>query len=102
MSMVDVETAARENINVITVVFNDSSYSSVKFIQARHFGRAIGVDYTNPDFAKYAELCGARGFRIERPAEIRPSLEAALKENRPCVLDVALDPLEKTSYGVFG
>ncbi|MBI2958975.1 MAG: thiamine pyrophosphate-binding protein [Betaproteobacteria bacterium] len=101
MSMQDMETAARERINVVTVVFNDSSYSSVKFLQARHFGRNIGVDYTNPDFAKYAELGGARGFRVERPGEIRPALEAALKENRPCVVDVILDSAEKTYYGVF-
>lgn len=102
MSMQDVETAAREKINVITVVFNDSSYSSVKVLQSRNFGRNIGVDYTNPDFAKYAELCGARGFRIERPGQVRPALEAALKEDRPCVLDVVIDPVEKTGYGVFG
>lgn len=102
MSMQDVETAVREKINVVTVIFNDSSYSSVKLIQTRSYGRNIGVDYTNPDFAKYAELCGARGFRIERPAEIRPALEAALREDRPCVLDVIIDPAEKSGYGVFG
>ncbi len=102
MSMQDIETAVREKINVVTVIFNDSSYSSVKVLQTRNFGRNIGVDYTNPDFAKYAELCGARGFRIERPAEIRPALEAALREDRPCVLDVIIDPVEKTGYGVFG
>lgn len=101
MSMQDMETAVREKINVVTVIFNDSSYSSVKVLQARNFGRSIGVDYTNPDFAQYAELCGARGFRIARPAEIRPALEAALRADRPCVLDVIIDPAEKTGYGVF-
>jgi len=101
MVMQDIETAVREKINVITVVFNDSSYSSVKILQHHHYGRYIGVDYTNPDFAKFAEISGARGFRVERPSEIKPALEASLKENRPCLLDVIIDPVEKTGYGVF-
>ncbi|MBI2361490.1 MAG: thiamine pyrophosphate-binding protein [Deltaproteobacteria bacterium] len=101
MVMQDLETAVREKINVITVIFNDFSYSSVKILQGHHFGRTIGVDYTNPDFAKFAEICGARGFRVERPSEIKPALEASLRENRPCVLDVIIDPVEKTDYGVF-
>lgn len=100
-SMEGVETAVREKINLVTVIFNDSSYSSVKILQQRHYGRNIGVDFTNPDFAKYAEICGAKGFRVERPGEIRPALEAALKVNRPCLIDVIVDPLERTGYGVF-
>ena len=99
--MQDIETAVREKINVIVVVFNDSSFSSVKLLQKRQFGRNIGVDFTNTNFAKFAESCGAKGFRVERPEEIRPALEAALKENRPCVIDVIVDDAEKTSYGAF-
>ena len=101
MSMPDIETALREKINVVVVVFNDSSFSSVKMMQKRQFGRNIGVDFTNTNFAKFAENCGARGFRVERPEEIKPALEAALKEDRPCVIDVIVDEAEKTGYGVF-
>ncbi len=102
MSMQDIETAAREKINVVTVVFNDSSFSSVKILQKRQYGRTIGVDFTNTDFAQFAEKCGARGIRVERPGEIRPALEAALRENGPCVIDVMVDHAEKTGSGVFG
>jgi len=101
MSMQDIETAVREKINVVVVVFNDSSFSSVKLLQKRQYGRNIGVDFINTNFAKFAESCGAKGFRVERPEEIRPALEAALKENRPCVIDVIVDDAEKTSYGAF-
>ncbi|MBI2320022.1 MAG: thiamine pyrophosphate-binding protein, partial [Betaproteobacteria bacterium] len=100
-SMEGLETAVRERINLVTVIFNDSSYSSVKILQQRHYGRNLGVDFTNPDFAKYAEICGAKGFRVEKPGEIKPALEAALKADRPCLIDVIVDPLERTGYGVF-
>jgi thiamine pyrophosphate-dependent acetolactate synthase large subunit-like protein len=39
---------------------------------------------------KWAEACKCYGRRIERPTEIRPALEEALKVNRkgiPAVLD---------------
>ena len=31
----------------------------------------------NPDFAAYAELCGARGFSVRTGDELRPALDAA-------------------------
>jgi len=99
--MQDVETAMREKIKVIVVVFNDSSFSSVKLLQQRQFGRNIGVDFLNTNFAKFAEIYGARGFRVERPEQFKPALQASFEEDRPCVIDVLVDEAEKTGYGVF-
>jgi len=31
----------------------------------------------NPDFAAYAELCGARGFAVADASQLRPALAAA-------------------------
>lgn len=101
MSMQDIETAVREKINIITIVLNDSSFSSVKILQKRQYGRTIGVDFTNTNFAQFAERCGARGIRVERPEEIGSALNAALGETRPCVIDVMVDQTEKTGSGVF-
>ena len=101
MSMQDIETAVREKINVVVVVFNDSSFSSVKLLQRRQYGRNIGVDFSNTNFARVAEDLGAKGMRVERPGDLRPALETALGENQPCLIDVVVDQAEKTGYGVF-
>jgi acetolactate synthase-1/2/3 large subunit len=34
---------------------------------------------------------GALGIRVERPTEIAPALEHALKANRPVIIDVVTD-----------
>jgi len=47
-SMEAIETAVREKINLVTVVFNDNAYTSVKILQGHHYGGNIGVDFTNP------------------------------------------------------
>ena len=47
--------------------------------------------YTKQNFAKIAEDIGALGIRVEKPAEIGPALEKALKADRPVVIDVVTD-----------
>ena len=47
-----------------------------------------------PDFpyARYAELIGLRGIRIETPDEVGPAWDAALTSDRPVVLEALTDP----------
>ncbi|HZP25551.1 MAG TPA: thiamine pyrophosphate-binding protein [Dehalococcoidia bacterium] len=94
MTIQDVETAVRENLNVITVVFNDSGYSSVKQIQRTQYGeRPIGVDFSRTDFARFAEVFGAFGVSVKRSEEIGPALAAAKASGKPAIIDVAVEPL---------
>jgi pyruvate dehydrogenase (quinone) len=43
-------------------------------------------------YAAYAELIGLRGLRVEKPEEVGPAWDEALRADRPCVLDVKTDP----------
>ncbi len=66
MVVQDMETAVREGIGVVAVVFNDCSYSAQKTLQQRKYGkRYIGTDVSNPDFVKLAESFGAVGARVQ-------------------------------------
>lgn len=49
---------------------------------------------TLPDFpyARYAELIGLRGLRVETPDEIAGAWDAALSADRPVVLEAITDP----------
>ncbi|HVX32918.1 MAG TPA: thiamine pyrophosphate-requiring protein [Solirubrobacterales bacterium] len=44
------------------------------------------------DYARFAELIGLRGIRVEGPAEVGPAWDQALASDRPTVLDVVTDP----------
>lgn len=46
----------------------------------------------NPDFARYAELCGARGFRVTRLEELGEALPAALSCGGPALVEIVSDP----------
>jgi thiamine pyrophosphate-dependent acetolactate synthase large subunit-like protein len=46
-------------------------------------------------FVAFARTCCADGFRCERPEEIRPAIQAALRSPRPVLVEAIVDPDEK-------
>ncbi len=47
-----------------------------------------------PDFpyARYAELCGLEGIRVERPEDVGPAWDRAFAARRPVVIEAITDP----------
>ena len=43
------------------------------------------------DFARIAEDIGALGIRVEKPGELAPAIQRALKADRPVIVDVVTD-----------
>jgi pyruvate dehydrogenase (quinone) len=53
----------------------------------------FGMELKNPNFAKVAEARGAKGIRIEDPAQVREGLTEALAYKQgPVVVDAVVDP----------
>ena len=91
MNSQEIETALRCNIPVVIMIWNDSGYGLIKWHQERRFGRSGYVDFGNPDFVKYAESFGAKGYRVERAVDLLPVLEQAFADNTVVVIDVPVD-----------
>src|SRR5689334_17238519 len=47
-----------------------------------------------PDFpyARYAELLGLKGIRVDRPEDVAPAWDEAMQSDRPVVLEAVTDP----------
>jgi pyruvate dehydrogenase (quinone) len=43
-------------------------------------------------YARYAEMLGLRGIRVERPEQIGPAWDEALRANRPVLVEAITDP----------
>ena len=43
------------------------------------------------NFARIAEDIGALGIRVEKPADLGPAIQRALKADRPVIIDVVTD-----------
>jgi acetolactate synthase-1/2/3 large subunit len=86
----ELATAVRYGINLVTIVFNDQAYGSTKSDQLVNFGgRTVGTDLNNPDFARLAEVFGARGFKAD-PEGLGKTLREALDCNCPAVIEVSV------------
>jgi pyruvate dehydrogenase (quinone) len=53
-----------------------------------------GASFKNPDFAMFAEACGAQGFRVTQPSLLRETVAQALSRRGPVIVDVVVDPAE--------
>jgi thiamine pyrophosphate-dependent acetolactate synthase large subunit-like protein len=88
----ELETAIRENIPVVYVVFNDQGLGNERAFQNEHYGgRFFAVDYQNPDFGALAKVFGAHGEHVTRPGELEGALERAFASGKPAVVDVMID-----------
>jgi benzoylformate decarboxylase len=91
-------TAARYNLAVRFVVFNNASYMILKgglaAMQGESIkrGKFVGMDITEPEvnFVSMAESMGVGARRVARPAELRAALDWAFNEGGPTLLDVAI------------
>lgn len=88
----ELETAVRENIPVVYVVFNDQGLGNERAFQNEHYGgRYFAVDYKNPDFGALAKVFGAHGEHVTRPQDLEAAIGRAFASGKPAVVDVMID-----------
>jgi acetolactate synthase-1/2/3 large subunit len=94
-------TAVEYDLPCIWVIWNNFAWGAIRDLQYGLFGgREIGTAFYrnsgrgeryNPDFAAWARACGADGVTITESADLEGALAAAVKNRRPCVIDVHVD-----------
>ncbi|MFZ2648851.1 MAG: thiamine pyrophosphate-binding protein [Burkholderiaceae bacterium] len=94
-------TAVEYELPCIWVVWNNFAWGAIRDLQYGLFdGREHGTAFYqgqgsarpyNPDFAAWARACGADGVTVTRSLDLRGALEQALRNRRPCVIDVHVD-----------
>ncbi|MGG3563989.1 pyruvate oxidase [Neobacillus rhizosphaerae] len=91
MTMNDFVTAVKYQLPIVVVVLNNHKIAMIKFEQEVMGNIEFGTDLQNPNFAKYAEACGGVGYRVERPEDLGPAFHEAVKQRKPCIIDVVVD-----------
>jgi acetolactate synthase-1/2/3 large subunit len=88
MSSQELETAVRLKLNLAVVILRDDAYGMIRWKQAADGFEDYGLSFGNPDFVRYAESYGAKGYRVTEVG----ALEAAVrKEGGVHVIDVPVD-----------
>src|SRR5690606_5246851 len=67
------------------------------FIELEQMKEGVAQCFTklsNPDYAALSKAFGGEGFRVTKPSEIDSAIQAAFTCNKPCIVDVHVDPDE--------
>jgi acetolactate synthase-1/2/3 large subunit len=92
MSMAELETAVREGLRVIVLVFDNERYGTIRMHQDRDRRQPLATDLGPVDFAAIGRACGGRGVRVDTDAAFEPALRQALATgDRPTVIQLPLD-----------
>ncbi|MEU9063001.1 pyruvate dehydrogenase [Streptomyces sp. NPDC048430] len=92
MLMGDFLTAVQYDLPVKVVVFNNSSLGMVDLEMMVDGLPPHGTGYPHTNYAAIATAAGARGIRVQTPAEVRGALREAFAHAGPALVDVVTDP----------
>ena len=90
----EVSTIARYGLNPVIIVLNNAGYGTERHIHDGPFNDVLEWHYH-----KLPEVLGkGRGFLVETEAQLDAALDAAAKHTESfCLLDVHLDPMDKSA-----
>jgi acetolactate synthase-1/2/3 large subunit len=94
----ELSTAARHGINVVAVVFNDSSYGNVARDLDESWGGQYGAELQNPDFMKLADAYGVVGMRAKEPTEVGRLVREAIEKDRPALVEVPVGRMSRPAF----
>jgi acetolactate synthase I/II/III large subunit len=81
MNSQEIETAVRERIPLVVLIWEDGGYGLIEWKMDLELGEHYYVKFGNPDIVTYAESFGAKGYRISSADELLPVLQAALDDD---------------------
>jgi len=91
MNSQEIETAMRIGTPIVILVWTDNAYGLIGWKQMNNFNRVSNIRFNNPDFIKYAESFGAKGYRVQHAHELLPILHEALAANTVSIIDCPVD-----------
>jgi acetolactate synthase-1/2/3 large subunit len=81
MNSQEIETAVRERIPLVVLIWEDGAYGLIEWKMDLELGEHYYVKFGNPDIVTYAESFGAKGYRINSAEQLLPALKAALDDD---------------------
>jgi pyruvate oxidase len=90
--MAEVTTAVKHGMNITHVLLNNGQLGKITKEQRAGDWDVWQTTLHNPDFSRYAELCGALGIRVTEAAQLGEALAAAAAHDGPALVEVMADP----------
>ena len=91
--MGELTTAVKYDMNITHILLNNNELGKISKEQRAGEWEVWQTSLVNPNFAEYAELCGAMGVRVTDASKLDQALEKALGHEGPALVEIITDPL---------
>ena len=85
-------TAVKHEMNITHLLINNGQLGRISNEQRAGEWDVWQTQLHNPDFSKYAELCGALGIRVTEASQLDDALQRAIQHDGPAMVEVVADP----------
>jgi thiamine pyrophosphate-dependent acetolactate synthase large subunit-like protein len=89
--MAELTTAVKYDMDLVHVLFTDDELAKISKEQRDGGWDVWETGLVNPDFAAYAENCGAHGVRVEADADLDDAIAGALAHDGPALVEIVTD-----------
>jgi thiamine pyrophosphate-dependent acetolactate synthase large subunit-like protein len=89
----ELSTVVKYNMNITHVIMNNGELGKISKEQRAARWDVWQTSLHNPDFAAFAELCGAKGFHVTELEQLDEAIRAALAHPGPALVEVVTDAL---------
>ncbi len=90
--MAELTTAVKYGMNITHVLLNNNELGKISKEQRAGHWDVWQTSLHNPNFAEYANLCGALGVRVSDAAELDDALRRGLDHGGPSLIEILTDP----------
>jgi thiamine pyrophosphate-dependent acetolactate synthase large subunit-like protein/nitrite reductase/ring-hydroxylating ferredoxin subunit len=90
--LAELTTAVKYQMPITHVLLNNGLLGKIAKEQRAADLAVWQISLHNPNFAAYAELCGAKGIRVEHRTQLDAALGDALAHEGPSLVDIVCDP----------
>jgi pyruvate oxidase len=87
----DLLTAVKHDMNITHVLLNNGQLGKISKEQRAGEWEVWQTSLHNPDFSRYAELCGALGIRVTDASQLDGAIDAAFAHDGPALVEVMTD-----------
>ncbi|MCB1043524.1 MAG: Rieske 2Fe-2S domain-containing protein [Acidobacteria bacterium] len=91
--MAELTTAVKYGMNITHVLLNNGELGKISKEQRADQLDVWQTQLHNPNFASYAENCGALGIRVQNRSELKSALRRALDHHGPALVEVITDAM---------
>jgi thiamine pyrophosphate-dependent acetolactate synthase large subunit-like protein len=89
--LAELTTLVKYGMNITHILLNNSELGKISKEQRSGNWDVWQTRLHNPDFAQYAELCGAKGIRVTERDRLDEALAVALAHDGPALVEILTD-----------